>query len=175
MLNRLIDLIISFIDLFKFWEVVDDYEEAIVLRLGRWHRNLGPGFHFKIPMGCERVLSDTVTYAKLKLDPQSLTTKDGKSVVISAVVGYTTKNIKKLLLKVENANDVLEDATYGFVTRYVLDHTWEELVTIQALEELTAMIRQRAFNWGIEVHDVTFKDETLSRSYRFFGSVSEDR
>ena len=168
MLDRLIDLFLQFIDLFKFWEVVDEYEEAVVLRFGRWSRNLSPGVHWRIPFGIEKILMDTVTYATINMGPQSLTTKDNKSIVVAAVIGFTTNDIKKLLLEVESANNVLEDASYGCITRYVLEHTWDELTSVEALEELTKQIRKKAFRYGIKVHDVSFSDQTISRSHRLF-------
>jgi regulator of protease activity HflC (stomatin/prohibitin superfamily) len=51
MFDRLIELILQFIELFKFWHIVDPYEEALVLRLGKLNRHLAEcGYYLIIPL-----------------------------------------------------------------------------------------------------------------------------
>jgi regulator of protease activity HflC (stomatin/prohibitin superfamily) len=168
MLDRLIDLLVNFIDLFKFWEVVDIYELGVVLRWGRFHRELNPGFHWKIPFGIEKVLTDVVVPTTLNLGPQSLTTKDNIAVVVSGIVTFQTSDVKKLLLEVESANHVLEDNAYGVIARYVITHSYQEITSIDAIDSIKREIRKASFKFGIEVTNFSFSDVTMARSYRLF-------
>ena len=55
MFDRLIDTLLGAIHLFQFWVVVAAYERGVVLRLGILHREIGPGLHWLIPLGFDRV------------------------------------------------------------------------------------------------------------------------
>lgn len=160
MFNRLIDLIIDFVGLFYFTTVILDYEKAVVLRLGRYKKTLDPGFHFVMPFAIDTVLKDNVVFETTDLPAQSITTKDGKNIVASAVVGWRTRDIRKLLIDVEDAETVLTDAGRGSVRQVLCSKTWHEIQTGGDTldEELTKAIRTKAFRWGIEVVDVTFSD-----------------
>lgn len=46
-LNRILDTILGTLDLFRFWIVLDEYEAGVILRLGRFHHEVGPGFHWR--------------------------------------------------------------------------------------------------------------------------------
>lgn len=49
-LNRILDTILGALDLFRFWIVLDEYEAGVMLRFGRFHHELGPGWHWRWPM-----------------------------------------------------------------------------------------------------------------------------
>ena len=49
-----VGLILALILLFSSFFVVDQKEEAVVLNLGKFSRQVGPGLHFKIPFGVEK-------------------------------------------------------------------------------------------------------------------------
>ena len=44
MLDRVINFIAEFGGLFKPFEVIDAYQQGVVLRWGKYHRTLEPGF-----------------------------------------------------------------------------------------------------------------------------------
>ena len=80
------DLLVAWYEWLIPFTVIDAYEEAVVLRLGKYHRNLDPGFHWLIPFGIERALSDEVVTRVVNLSSQSLTTQDGVPVVVGGAV-----------------------------------------------------------------------------------------
>lgn len=56
MLDRLIDLLVEFVELFQCFVYIDEFEEAVVLRAGRYNRTIGPGFHWIIPFNIEDLI-----------------------------------------------------------------------------------------------------------------------
>lgn len=170
MIDKLIDFLIGIIDLFRFWQIVDEYERGIVLRLGRFHREIGPGLHWQIPFGVDRPLVDNVVPRTINLGEQSLTTSDGKGVVISGVVTARIHSIKKSILEVESVDQALMDACGGEISSVVSAATWDELHTGALAEKLTDVCRKRGWRWGIEIIQVQLTDLTLARSIRLWNA-----
>jgi regulator of protease activity HflC (stomatin/prohibitin superfamily) len=169
MFDRLIDLLLSSLQAFQFLTVIDAYQKGVVLRLGKYHRTLEPGLHAIWPFYVERVLTDDVVPTTKGFDAQSLVTKDGVSVVVCAVVTFKTRDVKRLLLEVENAAAAMRDATYGVVGERVCDTEYADLNTSQFRDSVTKAVRRRAFDYGIEVTSVQFADLSRARSVRLWG------
>lgn len=170
MFDRLIDLIVQFIELLKFWHVVDPYEEALVLRLGRLSRHLLCGFHWIIPFGIERVYDEHVVPTTHSLGNESMTTKDGKSVGFHAIVTYRVRDIEKLLLEVEDGNHAVRDACCGEIGRVLRESTWDEICAPEILDKLTAAARKRGFRFGVEIMSIQLAGMALCRSIRLMQS-----
>ena len=170
--DRLIDLIVEFLEFFRFCTIVDAYQQAVVLRLGKYHKILEPGWHFLIPCYIDKALPATVVTNTTKLGSQSLTTKDDKSVVLAAVVTWEVRDIKKYLLSVEGDKEAMEDTAYGSIATYVLSHNWSELITQTAMDEITATVRKKAFKYGIEIQLVQFSDLVVTESYKVWNHHS---
>lgn len=168
MLDRLIDLLVSSLRLFVFWVVVDQYERGLVLRFGKYSRELEPGIHWVIPFGVERTMSEHVVPQTVNLGPQSLTTHDGRSVVICAVVTCRVVNVRQSLLDVEDVSHALRDACYAEVASVIRRKSWEEISHGDLGDALAEACHKRARRWGIEVMRVQLSDAALSRSLRLW-------
>jgi regulator of protease activity HflC (stomatin/prohibitin superfamily) len=167
MLDRLIDFLISCIELFKFWHVLDPYEEGVQLRLGKFRRILASGsIYFILPFGIDRCLAANVVPTTHTLGDESITTTDGKSVGFHAVVTYQVRNIKKALLDVEDVYHAVLDASSGEIGRVLRESTWAEIMAPEMLEKLTAACRARGFRFGIEIMSVQLAGVALVRSIR---------
>jgi regulator of protease activity HflC (stomatin/prohibitin superfamily) len=170
MLDRLIDLILQWVGWFVPFLVVDAFEQAVVLRLGNYHRTLGPGFHWIIPFGVERAITDNVVPRTRNLGPQSLTTQDRCLIVLAAVVTLRIHDIRKSVLEVEDVDDAVSDSCYAEIAAVVHRHTWEELQGDDIGDELLRACRKRAFQYGVEVMRVQLSDRAKTRTYRLMQS-----
>jgi len=177
MVNRLIDLFVSFLHLFRAWEIIDEYERGVRLRFGKLYNGaLLPGFHWRIPFGVDKILTENVTRTTTALSPQALTTKDGVGVVVSGIVTWRICDIVKFLIKVEEAKEILADVTRGVIRQLVAAHTWDEISYKgeQFDDELFKKARTPAFQWGVEVLKVSLSDVAKCRSLRLLGTWTED-
>ena len=75
MLDRLIDVLVQFIDLFRFWTVVRVYEGVVRLRLGTNPVVLAPGFHWIAPFRIDHLLVEWVVPRIHGLPPQTVTVR----------------------------------------------------------------------------------------------------
>jgi regulator of protease activity HflC (stomatin/prohibitin superfamily) len=172
MIDRLVDLLVQCIRLFQFFTVIADYERGVFLRFGRFNRLAAPGFHWMWPFNVEALLSTNVVPETMNVGPQSLTTKDGVSVVVGGVVTFSIEDAHKFLLEIEGGNQVIEDATYGIVSRFVMDKAWDELRACDLAGELTKAVRRQAKRYGVNVQTYQISDFTRSRSFRLMASPS---
>lgn len=146
------------------WFILKDYEHGVVLRFGKYHRILDPGLSWKIPL-VDDVYEVRKSVTTLNVKAQTLTTLDGKDIVISAVVKYNVENPRVYLIEVDDAIDAIGDLTQGKIKDLVCAKTWEDLRVMKD-EELTKLVRQEAKNWGIKVRFVTITDLAKIRTIR---------
>jgi regulator of protease activity HflC (stomatin/prohibitin superfamily) len=168
MFDRLIDLLLDSLGLFKFWEVIEPYEQAVVTRLGKYDRTLEEGLHWVWPLAIERVYGDAVVPTTHDLAPQSLTTADGKAVVVRSII-----DIRKAILECEGVESVLVDSATGAVADAVRAHSWDELSSKEFATALTTEVRDRARPWGVKIHRVQLADISASRSLRLWTGTAK--
>jgi regulator of protease activity HflC (stomatin/prohibitin superfamily) len=167
MLDRLVELIINCLEMFRFWHVLDPYEEGLQLRLGKFHRLLPSGaIYFVLPFGIDRCMAANVVPTTKSLGDESITTTDGKSVGFHAVCTYQVRDIKKALLDIEDVDHGVRDACSGEIGRVLRESTWAEIMAPEMLEKLTAACRKRGFRFGIEIMSVQLAGVSLVRSIR---------
>ncbi len=168
MFDKLIDLFIQFAEFFRFFAVIDEYERAVVLRLGRYHKCLEPGLHFVLPGNIDNVLVDRVIPRTVNLGSQGLVTKDSKTITLSAVITAQIRDIRKAILEVENVDEALMDSCYATIGDLVVAHDWDSIKTPEFAETVTKACRKQAFRYGIEILRVQLSDLTPSRALRLF-------
>lgn len=169
MLDRLIDVVVEFIDRFRFFRVVDANEQAIVLKWGVLERVLDPGRHFYWPFVYRSVV-DTVVPRLYEMVSQSLVTADGKPVAAGVVITAKIRDIAKSLLEVENVDSAIQDATQATLAELVMESNWDFLRTPEFADRLTAACRKQAFKYGVEIIRVRLHELAPLRTFRLIGS-----
>lgn len=170
MIDKLIDFLIGVLDLFKCWTVLNEYERGVLLRLGRFKREVGPGWHWQFPFSIDVVLYDNVVARTVRLPTQSLTTADGRDVAVTGIVTATIEDIRSALLNVEGVDHVLVDACTAGIAHHVESCTWDELRAKEFGRQLTRVCRRRASQYGVRIHRVQLADRSLSRTIRLHTS-----
>ena len=167
MIDRLIDVLIKFIGLFQLWVYIDQYAEGVVLRCGKFHRVVKPGFRWVCPLGIERVLVDNVVPTTSALGVQSLHTKDDKHINIECVLLWKITDIRKILLEVEDPDDVLVDISTGCIAEMVTNNDWNFIRSPAFVKELKKLIQKKT-DWGINIKNVYISDCSKTRAIRMW-------
>lgn len=175
MFDKLFDFILSGVKLFQFWTVIHEFERGVLLHFGRYTgRELGPGLHWVWPFGVDHVLYDNVVTRTHILNPQALTTLDGRTISVTAVVTSNIRDIKKSMLEVEGVNHALNDACCAAVGAHVAACLWESLRTEPMADNLTKACRKAAWRYGIEIERVQLSDLALCKVIRLHGALPSD-
>jgi regulator of protease activity HflC (stomatin/prohibitin superfamily) len=151
-------------DQVKWWYVIREYEGSVVLRFGKVIKESDPGFHWKLPF-IDEVLTCIIATETMTVKSQSLTTKDDKNIVISAVVKCNISNPKKYLIKVKDVTNAISDVTQGKIKDIVMHKTWDECRG-DLDGDITKAVKSEAIKWGISVDYVTITDLAIIKTIR---------
>jgi regulator of protease activity HflC (stomatin/prohibitin superfamily) len=145
--------------------IIRDYEEAVLLRFGKFKSVLKPGMHVKIPL-FDEVIDQHVVVTTLSLDAQSLYTLDKQNIVVKGLIKYKIADVKTFLLEVYDAQDALSDMSQSIIKNIIMSMTLEECTDQELDNTLTKKVRVEARKWGVEVQQVTLTDLAPIRSFR---------
>ncbi len=162
---------------------VQPEEVAVVIRLGRVVGETGPGLHFKIPLGVDKVMKVPVQ-RQLKqefgfetLQPgvrsqfssrghegeSNMLTGDLNAVVVEWVVQYRVVDPYNYMFKVRNVTETFRDMSEAVMREVVGDRTVNEVLTVgrQEIEDLVKQNLQTLndqYETGIRVDQVVLQD-----------------
>jgi hypothetical protein len=98
MLDKLVQLFIDFLHLFKFWFVIAPYEQGHTFHFGSVGKPIayndgwfGSGFHLTWPLGITDVLYYDITEDSHEIDIQDLTTRDGHAIRVAGVFRFKVR------------------------------------------------------------------------------------
>lgn len=145
--------------------VAQEYERAIVFRLGRFHSVKGPGLYWIIPFIDWQRTVDCRTRT-VDLEQQETITKDSVTIKVNAVLWYRVKDTSKAILQVAN----FDRAVYQFavtslrniIGQHILDEVLKERAQIN--ETMKKMVDEATDPWGIEIEMVEMKDVEIPES-----------
>ena len=166
MFDKLVQLIERFGYQMMPFVIIEEWNAGVHLRFGKWIKTLYAGIHFKIPF-FDSIIECPVITQSVNLPSQTLTTLDGQSIVLKAIIRYKVNNVRTYLLGVMHANDVLIDTTQGIIRDVVEMTKWDNLIDVNT--QITNEVKEYVVKWGIEVEAVTITDLGLVKSFRIFG------
>lgn len=155
--------------------VITHYQEAVLLRLGIYKRNLGPGFHWIIPLNFDSVLHEDVKPRTERLTGLSTTTADGKSIGFDAVITYRISDIAKALLEVHDLQDAVADTCAGVLGTELSNKEWRQVWHGEVTENLTTVCRKRGWKYGIEIQSVQLMGVALVKNLRISGNAGNTK
>ena len=146
--------------------IIREYEQGVLLRFGKYKKTyLHSGIYVKIPIFDEPHTCN-VTMRTEKIGHQSLTTKDGKLVVVSSMAKYHIDDVKVFLLEVEEAIEAISDITQGIIKRSITDQEWKDCITNDFDKDITIKVRREVKKWGIHIDQITITEIATSKTLR---------
>ncbi len=138
--------------------ILNEYERAVVFRLGRIRDVKGPGLIIIIP-GIDKVVKVDMRTITLDVPPQDVITKDNVSIKVSAVVYFRVMDANAAVTNVENylyATSQLAQTTLRSVCGQMeLDEILSEREKINL--HLQAILDRSTEPWGIKISLVEVK------------------
>lgn len=157
-MEALIQFLTGWVDWFQFIVVLEPYEEGVLTRMGKFKKVVKGGWHFVIPFGVDEITKENVATEVAEMGTQSLTTGDGQTIQLAAVITYHIFDVRKYIIDVEDAGDALTDAASGYITDQVASTPWSEITKPSFSKSLKKHIQTQARKWGIGVTNLQFSD-----------------
>jgi regulator of protease activity HflC (stomatin/prohibitin superfamily) len=165
MFDGLFHAIGNFIRNMTPWVMVEPWEQALRVRLGKYVRKLSPGTHLRIPY-IDVVHKKSARYRTALCSPQTLTTKDGKTVVCSVAIGYTLVDIEKLFNTIYDVNATITQVVASYVADEVAATKYADLKAVKINEKLTALLQNEFEKYGLGGITVRIQDFAFIRAFR---------
>jgi len=139
-----------------------EWEEAIILRFGKFQRLVGPGFFFKWPY-VETFLKQDKRIINLDISRQEVMTKDNISVTVDAVVFVKVVNTKDSLVNIRNIWDSVMKYAQTTMRDVVGDVELDELLARrdEVAEKIANIVERETQEWGVDIISVKLQTVEL--------------
>lgn len=139
--------------------LIQQYETAIVFRLGKFHSTLGPGLNFIMPI-IDRSVTVDMRILTIDIPRQQAITKDNVPVSINGVVYFKVADASKAIINVQDyvyaVSQYAQTALRDVVGGMTLDEVLAERQKIG--EMIEQIVEKHAAKWGIEVDSIKMQD-----------------
>ena len=150
-----ITLIIS-----SFLIVINQYERAIILRLGNFKKRVMPGIHVRIPL-IDNVLVIDIRERVREFNAERMLTKDNVPVTIDAILRYKIieERANDALLNVENFNEMIKQVSQTTLRNNIGASLFQEILSKreEINQTIKSLIAKESNNWGIMVTGVEIR------------------
>ncbi|MEA5468933.1 stomatin-like protein [Spirulina sp. 06S082] len=146
--------------------IVNEGNEALVERLGRYHTKLSAGVNFVLPFLDSIVVEETTREKVLGIEPQNAISKDNVSLKIDAVIYWQILDLEKAFYAVEDIKDAIENLVVTTLRSEIgqldLDETYSSRESIN--RKLLHQLDEATGNWGVKVTRIEVREIALSKT-----------
>jgi regulator of protease activity HflC (stomatin/prohibitin superfamily) len=145
--------------------IAQQYERAVVFRLGRFDRAVGPGLFWIIPVIEAQTKVDlrTTTYA---VEQQETITRDNVPIKINAVIWSRVINPARSLIEVRGVSNAVVQVAVTALRNVIGQHTLDAVLKDQESisQALQETIDRATEPWGVKVERVEMKNVEIPAS-----------
>lgn len=144
---------------------LDEAQEAVILRLGKFHSVKGPGLHWNPPLIDKRFIENT-NEQKTYNASSIMLTEDQSVTVVPFVLQYNISDIKNFTLNVSQPTEILQFATESALRNVVGNTLIDDVITEKRAEiaEQASQILQDVldeYQTGLFVSELNIGDATV--------------
>lgn len=158
--------IVLFLVIFLFLlgglRIVDQFERAVVLTLGRYTSTRKPGLTW-IFIGIQRMIKVDLRIATIDIPQQEVITRDNVPVGINAVVYFQVESAEKAILNIQDytlaVSQYAQAALRDVIGGIELDTLLSEREKISG--EIKKIVDEATKDWGLNVTDIKIQDIEL--------------
>lgn len=145
--------------------IAQEYERAVVFRLGRFTGIKGPGIYYLIPLIDRQQKVDTRT-ATVNLEQQETITKDSVTIKVNAVLWFRIVEASKAILEVVNYQQAVYQFSVTALRNIIGQHSLDEVLKgrEQINQTLQSIVDATTEPWGIKIEMVEMKDVEIPES-----------
>lgn len=136
-----------------------EYERAIVFRLGRFHGTKGPGIYWIIPL-IEKKRTIDIRTKTVDLEQQETITKDSVTIKVNAVLWFRITDPEKAIIKVADYQKAVYQFSVTALRNIIGQHSLDGVLKDreQINDKLQRIVDTITEPWGIQIEMVEMKD-----------------
>jgi regulator of protease activity HflC (stomatin/prohibitin superfamily) len=143
-----------------FLMIIKQYERSIILRLGKYQRQVGPGVQTRLPFA-DNILVVDVREKVSEFKAERMLTKDNVPVTIDAILRYKIieERAKDAILNVENFNQMIQQVSQTTLRNNIGSSLFQDVLSKreEINQHVKTIIASEASSWGIEVTGVEIR------------------
>jgi regulator of protease activity HflC (stomatin/prohibitin superfamily) len=159
----LIPIALLFVLALSGLRIAQEYERAVVFRMGRFSTVRGPGLFWLLPLGIERQQTVDMRILTVSAEQQETITRDSVTIKVNAVLWYKIVDAPKSIIAVSNSEKAVYQLALtslrNIIGQHDLDDVLQERDKINNL--LRAGIAPSTAAWGLEIERFEMKDVEL--------------
>ena len=143
----------------KTFGINQEYQRAVLFRLGRLGSTKGPGWYWLIPF-IDRVIRVDLRIVTVQLETQETITRDGVAVRVNAVLWFRAADPARVVTTVEAWQTAVvqaaETSMRDAIGQSDLDQMLKDRIGVN--KRLMELLVIAASRWGVEIDAVELKD-----------------
>lgn len=141
-------------------KIVTEGNEALVERLGKFHKKLDPGLNYIIPFVDRIAVEETIREQVLDIEPQQSITKDNISVEVDAVVFWKVLDLKEAFYNVDDVQAAIQNLVVttlrSMIGELELSQTYASRADLN--RQLLQQLDDATKHWGVKVTRVELQE-----------------
>ncbi len=119
------DVFTRFSEAFKWWFVLQPWEQALRVRAGRYIAKFEGGIHFRIPY-LDAIFMQNCRLRVSDMGHQTITTRDHRTLTVAGQLKYKVADVTPLYMNLHTAEETLLQVCQAIVTKYIANHDEED-------------------------------------------------
>ncbi len=142
--------------------VIDQWQTAVLVRLGNISGTWEKGLHIKIPF-LDRVFTYDMRTTSMTLSGQTCITKDNIPVSVDAVMFIKIASAEQVITTIKDYSEALDRKAHASIRTIIGRHDLDDLLEHRDVvaNELQQEIDTTATEWGIDIPSVELQDISL--------------
>lgn len=149
-------------------KLITQGNEALVERLGRYHRKLKPGLNFIVPFVDQIVMEDTTREQYIDIKPQNVITKDNIYLEVDAILFWQIRDIEKSFYAINDLEGSMSQLATTTLREIIAQNTVEETnrSRTEMDNRILDLLNEKTIEWGVEILRLDIQRITPPESVR---------
>jgi regulator of protease activity HflC (stomatin/prohibitin superfamily) len=145
--------------------IANEWQRAVVLRLGRFSRLAGPGLYFLVPLVEQVTMVIDNRVQTTSITAEQALTRDTVAVGVDAIVFWQVTDARAAAINIANYREAIERVAQTTLREMIGSTDLQRLLSDRqaADEKLRASITSKTSSWGVAATSVEIRDVVIPK------------
>lgn len=158
-------IVLAVIVLLRSVRIANEWQRAVILRLGRFDRLGGPGLYLVIPLIEQVTVVIDNRVQTTSITAEQALTKDTVAVGVDSIVFWRVTDARAAAINIANYREAIERVAQTTLREMIGSTELQRLLSDRqaADEKLRASITEKTSNWGVAATSVEIRDVAIPK------------
>ena len=157
-------LVNRFTEAFRWWFVLQPWEQALRVRAGKTIRKFEGGIHFRVPY-LDAIFKQNCRLRISDMTQTTVTTANNSTITMAGALRYRVVDVEPLYNALHMAENTIIQYVQGVIAKYVAVTDEHECTPAHIVDHVNENIRQLE-EWGLGELEFILTDYARVRTYR---------